>query len=75
MCEICAARKAIARALDGEISNQKKLPGEARASAVVDLAVRIRLQPKKYIVALATNLAIDGADGSGDDALLSSNRL
>ena len=61
---------AIARALDGEISNLKSIPPTARAKAITALAGRIRQQPKEFVVALADNLARDGADGTGDNTLV-----
>jgi peroxiredoxin len=61
---------AVAKALDREISALKELSDGERAGAITKLTNRIRQQPTEFAVALATNLAVDGVDGSGDDTLL-----
>ena len=60
---------AVAKAIDQEILNLKDLPDDVREHAVKDLALRIRQQPKRYAVALATNLVIDGRQACERDTL------
>ena len=60
---------AAAKAIDREILNLKDLPDDVRARAIKDLALRIRHQPAPYALALASNLVIDGTEGSGRDSL------
>ncbi len=60
---------AAAKAIYQEILNLKHLPGEVRANAIKDLALRIRQQPDRYVVALASNLATSATEASGRDAL------
>lgn len=55
---------AAAKALDRELRELKSLPDDARARAIRDLVARIRLQPPRYAVGLATNLANDGAEAA-----------
>ena len=60
---------ATAKAIDQEILNLKDLPDDVRARAIKDLALRIRHQPAHYALALASNLVVDGTEGSGRDSL------
>src|ERR1039458_5398549 len=60
---------AVANAIDQEILKLRDLPGDVRARAIKDLAFRIRLEPERYAVALASNLVIDGIEGCGRDTL------
>ena len=60
---------ATAKAIDREILNLKDLPDDVRARAIKDLALRIRHQPAHYALALASNLVVDGTEGSGRDSL------
>jgi thiol-disulfide isomerase/thioredoxin len=60
---------AVAKAIDQEILKLKDLPDDVRAHTIKELALRIRQQPKRYAVALASNLVIDGTEASGRDTL------
>lgn len=60
---------AVANAIDQEILKLRDLPGDVRARAIKDLAFRIRREPERYAVALASNLVIDGIEGCGRDTL------
>jgi thiol-disulfide isomerase/thioredoxin len=60
---------AVAKAIDQEILKLRDLPDDVRARAIKDLALRIRQQPQRYAVALASNLAIDGTEAGGRDTL------
>jgi thiol-disulfide isomerase/thioredoxin len=60
---------AVAKAIDQEILKLRDLPEDVRARAIRDLAFRIRRQPKRYAVALASNLAIEATEASGRDTL------
>lgn len=75
---ICAALRvaaqepsglAAAKAIDQEILKLRDLPDDVRPHAIKDLALRIRQQPNRYAVALASNLAIDATEASGRDTL------
>lgn len=60
---------AAAKAIDQEILKLRDLPDDVRPHAIKDLALRIRQQPNRYAVALASNLAIDATEASGRDTL------
>jgi thiol-disulfide isomerase/thioredoxin len=60
---------AVAKALDQEIEKLGDLPDEARERAVKDFARRIRQQPARYAVALASNLVVNGTEAVGRDTL------
>jgi peroxiredoxin len=59
----------IAKAIDQESRQLKDAQEDVRGPAVKNLLVRIRQQPLEFAVALAWNLAVDHADGSGRDTL------
>ena len=59
----------VAKAIDQESRQLKDAPEGVRGPAVRKLLVRIRQQPPEFAVALAWNLAVDHADGSGRDTL------
>lgn len=53
-----------AKALDRDMRALKPMPDDARARVIRDLLARIRLQPPRYAVGLAVNLASDGAEAA-----------
>jgi peroxiredoxin len=59
----------IAKAIDQESRQLKDAQEDVRGPAVKNLLVRIRQQPLEFADALAWNLAVDHADGSGRDTL------
>jgi len=61
---------AIAKAMDQEMRKLKDAPDDVRAPAIKDLALRIRQQPRKFAVALASNLANDAVEAVGREILL-----
>jgi hypothetical protein len=60
---------AVAKAMDHEIEKLGDLSDEARGRAVKSLALRIRQQPSRYAVALASNLVVDGIEAIGRETL------
>ena len=67
----CEAQTALetAKTIDKQILSLHDLTDDMRPAAIKTLSSRIRAQPVKYAVPLATNLAIDGSEGSGFSAL------
>jgi len=61
---------AIAKAMDQEMRKLKDAPDDVRARTIKDLALRIRQQPRKFAVALASNLANDAGEAGDRETLI-----